>query len=282
MRMSKKPVSLAILLPCVLISVGVFLLPSTENHKTKGAEAARPLAQPKPEASPTLARVKQSDNRKQIEKIIREYLLKNPEVLVEAMQVLEAKRSAERAAAVRHSIQENRKRIHENPEDPVGGNPLGDVTIVEFFDYRCGFCKRVAPTVEEALAKDKGIRIVYKEFPILGTNSVLAAKAALASRVQGKYVAFHEALMAAKISYDEKSIMEVAAGLGLDTARLSKDMQSPQIQATIDRNRALARSLNIRGTPAFIVGEQLFPGALTPRQLARMIQKARSNGIERR
>ena len=280
MRMSKKPIFFSILLLCALISVGVFPLPSTDSHKNKGVEAARALAQPKPEASP--ARARQNGNRKQIEKIIREYLLKNPEVIVEAMQALEAKQNADRAAAVRHSIWENRKRIHENPEDPVGGNPLGDVTIVEFFDYRCGFCKRVAPTVEETLAKDKGIRIVYKEFPIRGPNSVLAAKAALASRAQGKYVAFHEALMAARISYDEKSIMEVAAGLGLDTARLRKDMQSPQIQATIDRNRALARSLNIRGTPAFIVGEQLFPGALTPRQLARMIQKARSNGIERR
>lgn len=278
--MSNKTLSARALLLAAAIFTSAFAPPSADGRKSESAGIPSSLHAPKPKAAPV--RIAQGADRKRIEKIVREYLIRNPEVLVEAMQALEAKREAEREAAAQSSIRKNRRRIYADSEDPVGGNPEGDVTIVEFFDYRCGFCKRAAPAVEEALAKDKGIRVVYKEFPILGPNSVLAARAALASRAQGRYLAFHRALMAARISYDEKSVMKLAASLGLDTARLKQDMQSPQIQALIERNRALARSLGIRGTPAFIVGERLFPGALTPRQLARMIEQARGERAERR
>lgn len=278
--MSKKTLSARVLLLAAAIFTGAFAPPSADGRKSESAGTPASLHAPKPKAAPV--RIAQGVDRKRIEKIVREYLIENPEVLVEAMQALEARREAEREAAAQSSIRKNRRRIYADSEDPVGGNPEGDVTIVEFFDYRCGFCKRAAPAVEEALAKDKGIRIVYKEFPILGPNSVLAARAALASRAQGRYLAFHRALMAARISYDEKSVLKLAASLGLDTARLKQDMRSPRIQAIIERNRALARSLGIRGTPAFIVGERIFPGALTPRQLARMIEQARGERAERR
>ena len=273
--MSKKAGFLTILLVGVITFSGVFLLPSANSQKEKKPAVALVSKEAKPKAvhAPTL--VAQNFDKKQIEKIIREYLIANPEVLEEAIQALQAKRQARRQAAALASIRNNRKQIYEDPEDPVGGNPKGDVTIVEFFDYRCGFCKRVAPVVEETLAKDPKIRIVYKEFPVLGPNSVLAARAALASRAQGKYLAFHKALMYAKISYDEASIMKIAASLGIDTARLKKDMRAPGIQAQLAKNHALARSLGIRGTPAFVVGKQIFPGALTSAQLAGMIQQAR-------
>ena len=274
--MSKKAGFLTILLVGVIIFSGVFLLPPANSHKEKNPAVALASIEAKPKAVPTPTLVAQNLDKKRIEKIIREYLINNPEVLEEAIQALQAKRQARRQAAALASIRNNRKQIYEDPEDPVGGNPKGDVTIVEFFDYRCGFCKRVAPVVEKALAKDKKIRIVYKEFPVLGPNSVLAARAALASRAQGKYLAFHKALMYAKISYDEASIMKIAANVGIDTARLKKDMQAPDIQAQLAKNRALARSLSIRGTPAFVIGNQLFPGALNPAQLARMIQQARN------
>lgn len=273
--MSKKTGLIIILLACVVLFSGVFLLPSANSQKDKNHAVTLTPPDAKPKAAPAPTLVAQSLDKKRIEKIIREYLINNPEVLEEAIRALQAKREAMRLAAARTSIQKNRKQIYSDPEDPVGGNPNGDVTIVEFFDYRCGYCKRVAPVVEAALAKDKKIRLVYKEFPVLGPNSVLAARAALASRAQGKYLVFHKALMKAKISYDEASIMKIAASVGIDTARLKKDMQAPGIQAQVAKNHALARSLGIRGTPAFVIGEQMFPGALTSAQLARMIQQAR-------
>ena len=273
--MSKKAGFFTILFVGVIIFSGVFLLPSANSQKEKNPAAALASKLAKPKAAPAPMLMAQDLDKKRIERIIREYLINNPEVLEEAIRALQAKREARRQTAARASIRKNRKQIYSDPEDPVGGNPNGDVTIVEFFDYRCGYCKRVAPVVEKALAKDKKIRLVYKEFPVLGPNSVLAARAALASRAQGKYLVFHKALMKAKISYDEASIMKIAALVGIDTARLKKDMQAPVIQAQIAKNHALARSLNIRGTPAFVIGDQLFPGALNPAQLARMIQQAR-------
>ena len=275
--MPKKTGFTAISLSGAMILTGVFLLPSLgipQNHNPAFALASETS---KPNPFPAHSLVAQNIDKTQIEKIIREYLIENPEVIEEAIQALQAKRQAQRQTMAQASIRKNRKQIYEDPGDPVGGNPNGDVTIVEFFDYRCGYCKRVAPVVEEALAKDKKIRIVYKEFPVLGPNSVLAAQAALASRAQGKYIAFHKALIKAKISYDEESIMKIATAVGIDTARLKKDMRAPRIQTQIAKNRTLARSLNIRGTPAFIVGKQIFPGALTPAQLAHMIQAARKN-----
>ncbi len=256
---------------------GFFLLPSANSQKEELSAIALASKEAKPKGAPAPMLVAQNFDKKQIEKIIREYLISNPEVLEEAIRALQAKRQARRQAAAQTFIQKHRKQIFEDPGDPVGGNPKGDVTIVEFFDYRCGFCKRVAPVVEEALAKDKKIRIVYKEFPVLGPNSVLAAQAALASRAQGKYIVFHKALIKAKISYDEESIMKIATAVGIDTTRLKKDMRAPRIQTQIAKNRTLARSLSIRGTPAFIVGKQIFPGALTSAQLAHMIQAARKN-----
>ena len=275
--MLKKTGFTAILLSGAMILTGVFLLPSLgipQNHNPAIALASETS---KPNPSPAHTLVAQNLDKTRIEKIIREYLINNPEVLEEAIRALQAKREANRQAAAQTFIQKHRKQIYEDPGDPVGGNPNGDVTIVEFFDYRCGYCKRVAPVVEEALAKDKKIRIVYKEFPVLGPNSVLAAQAALASRAQGKYIAFHKALIKARISYDEESIMKIATAVGIDTARLKKDMRAPRIQTQIAKNRTLARSLSIRGTPAFIVGKQIFPGALTSAQLAHMIQAARKN-----
>ncbi|MCY4382835.1 MAG: DsbA family protein [Nitrospinae bacterium] len=273
--MSKKTSFTALVLAGGILFSVVFLLSSANSQKEKLSAIALASNEAKPKAAPAPTLVAQSIEKKQIEKIIREYLIENPEVLEEALQALQVKRQARRLAAAQTSIRKYRKQIYEDPADTVGGNPKGDVTIVEFFDYRCGFCKRVAPVVDDALAKDKKIRFVYKEFPVLGPNSVLAARAALASRAQGKYIVFHKALMKAKISYDEASIMKIATAVGIDTARLKKDMQAPGIQAQIAKTRALARSLGIRGTPAFVVGEQLFPGALSSAQLARMIQMAR-------
>lgn len=211
-----------------------------------------------------------------VERIVRQYLLKNPEVIAEAIASLEQKREAAQTAAAHQALGQNQGPLYNDAEAPVGGNPQGDVTIVEFFDYRCGYCRKVHPAVENVLKKDAKVRIIYKEFPILGPPSVLAARAALASRAQGKYVAFHNALMSGGGSFSEAEILETAASVGLDSERLKKDMAAPEIEAILQKNFALAQALAIRGTPAFVVGKKLIPGAMEEADLAGLIQEARA------
>jgi len=163
-----------------------------------------------------------------------------------------------------------------DPASPVTGNPDGDVTLVEFFDYNCPYCRQVAPVVAEAEATDPQLRIVYKEFPILGPGSVFAAKAALAAHQQGLYFAFHEALMQAGGRADEESVLAVARDVGLDVERLRSDMKDPEIQAAIDRNLALAEALRITGTPGFVVGRRILRGATELETLQSLIREART------
>ena len=211
-----------------------------------------------------------------IERIIRDYLLRNPEVIREALQALENKQRAAEAERVKGVIAQRREEILRDPDSPVGGNPDGDATVVEFFDYRCGYCRAVAPTLATVAGEDPKLRIVYKEFPILGPPSLLAARAALASRGQGKYLAFHRALMGAEGDFTEARLLEVAASVGLDPTRLRKDMQDPKILATIQRNYALARSLGINATPSFVIGNEFVVGELNVLALKLRIAQARS------
>jgi protein-disulfide isomerase len=157
----------------------------------------------------------------------------------------------------------------------VAGNPKGDVTVVEFFDYRCGYCKRVTPVLKELMAGDPNLRVVFKELPILSPESNLAAKAALAAEAQGKYLPFHEALMASDSSLSMPDILQLATALKLDTAKLQADMNKPEIQAAIQKNHALAQAVGITGTPAFIIGPELVPGAIELPALKELIAKAR-------
>ena len=147
--------------------------------------------------------------------------------------------------------------------------------MVEFFDYNCPYCRKVAGPVRETTAADSGLRVVYKEFPILGPNSVVTAKAALAADRQGRYVAFHDALMQEKGVADEASALRIAAEIGLDTARLKTDMADPALQSAIDRNLKLAGALRIEGTPAFVIGEQILRGASDAATLQELVAKAR-------
>ena len=197
-----------------------------------------------------------------IRQIIREYLIEHPEVLIEAQQALQAKRAAQEAEQARHAIQLYRDEIFDDPDAPVAGNPDGAITLVEFFDYRCGYCRRVKPTVETLLAENDDLRLVFKEFPILGPESTTAARAALAARSQGNYEAFHWALMETEGSFDRDHILSVARSVGLDDERLARDMEDPALDSLLKRNAALANALGIGGTPAFIIGDRLIGGAL--------------------
>jgi protein-disulfide isomerase len=209
------------------------------------------------------------------EQRVRDYLLKNPEVIMEALQILQERQRSAEAENMKRTIAERSEEILNDPAAPVGGNPAGDVTLVEFFDYNCPYCRRVAPTVVELEEADPDLRLVYKEFPILGPGSQFAARAALASRRQGKYVPFHNALMQATEQVSEETVMEAAREVGLDTEQLRADMQDPAIQEAIARNLQLADALGITGTPSFIIGQEVVPGAVDLRTLQSLIAHTR-------
>jgi protein-disulfide isomerase len=211
----------------------------------------------------------------QIEKIVRDYLLREPEVVYDALQELQRRQAEATAARQRVAIAENQGELMNDRASPVGGNPDGDVTLVEFFDYRCAYCRRVVSSMRALLDEDRGLRVVFKELPVLGPDSERAAQAALASRNQDGYVPFHFALMAA----DDLSLAGIRAAaktVGLDPDRLEADMAAPEVTATIKSNYALANELGIEGTPAFVIGDQLIPGAVDKARLEQLIDEARS------
>jgi protein-disulfide isomerase len=208
-------------------------------------------------------------------KAIREYLIANPEVLVEAMQELERKQDSQHDSAAQKAISENQAQLVSDPESPIAGNPNGDVTIVEFSDYQCPYCKRAHSAVKSVLAADSKVRLVFKDLPILGEPSRIAALAALASRTQHKHLVLHNALMEYSGKLDRDKIMEIARSVGVDTAQLQKDMDDPKLKEIIDRNMALASQLGVRGTPAFVIGKQFVPGAVDADTLKQLIADAR-------
>jgi len=210
-----------------------------------------------------------------IERIVHDYLLRNPQVILDAVEQLEKKHDDEAQAAAKTALTEHRDEVLHDPTSPVAGNPSGDVTIVEFFDYRCPYCKQVEPSLAQLRKEDHQLRFVYKEFPILGPDSVIASHAALAARKQNKYQPLHDALMAARGHLDEATILKIAADAGLDVQRLKADMKSPDIDEIISRNMDLAHVLNITGTPGFLVGDQLVPGAVDLDDLKKLVAEAR-------
>ncbi|MER9020693.1 DsbA family protein [Mesorhizobium sp. M0898] len=213
----------------------------------------------------------------QFDQRIHDYILAHPEVVMEALQSLDARQREAAAKEAKAALAAKADEIFRDPASPVGGNAEGDVPMVEFFDYNCPYCRQVAPIMAQAMADDPHLKVVYKEFPILSTDSVFAAKAALAAKRQGKYLAFHKALYAVKTRVTETVVLKVAADVGLDVAKLKTDMQRPDIQASIDRNTQLAQALKISGTPSFVVGEQIFPGATDLATMKKLIQQARSS-----
>jgi len=205
---------------------------------------------------------------------IEQYIRSHPEVIEQSLQALETKREVEQKERQKTALATKQQELLHDPSSPVSGNPNGEITLVEFYDYRCGFCKRAAGAVTELQKEDPRVRVVYKDFPILGEPSELAAKAALASVAQGKHQVFHEALLASHADMTKEEILKIAGEVGLDAKRLETDMPNPEWQAVIDKNRALARELGITGTPGFIVGTELVPGALDLKGLKELIARA--------
>ena len=212
-----------------------------------------------------------------IEEIVRDLVRRQPEIVLEALRDLERQQRSSDSRRTMELLDTNDPELFEDPGSPVGGNPDGDVTIVEFFDYKCPYCKRVAPSIRQLLADDPNIRFVYKEWPILGPDSLLAARGALAAWKQGKYEEFHNVIMGVRGPISEGTLMQAAGELGLDVERLADDMYSDEIAGTIKRNMDLAARLGIRGTPAFVVGDTLVPGAVALADLRELVQAVRKS-----
>lgn len=216
-------------------------------------------------------------DRAAMEEVIRDYILKHPEVILESIRQMRAREEKEAHERSKEALGSHMQALTDNPDDPTGGNPKGDVTIVQFFDYHCGFCKRVLPVLEEVMKTDPNVRVVYKEFPILGEQSVTAAKAALAAWAidKTKYAALHHALMNSRGDLTEDKVIRLAKESGYDPAAVRKGMAAPQIEKILNRNYELATALNINGTPAFVIGNHLVPGAIDLDNFRKLIAQAR-------
>ena len=192
-------------------------------------------------------------DEKRITDVVHDYLTKNPEILVEMTTELDKRQQAEQAAAQEKVISENAEAIFRSPLAYSAGNPDGDVTVVEFFDYNCGFCKRALPDVVKLIENDGKVRIVFKELPIFGEESEGAAKAA----GESKYIVCN----AEPGKADKAKALKIAQELGLDVPQLEKDMESPDLQKALDEAKELAEKLGLQGTPLFLIGDRMIPGA---------------------
>lgn len=212
-----------------------------------------------------------------VEAILKSLLKQHPEVITQALEEMAAREKLAEGEKEKTALKALQAEMMKGLNAPVLGNPKGDVTIVEFFDYNCPYCRQVAANLMQTVQRDGKIRLILLEFPILGAPSVVAAKAALAADIQGKYAEMHAALMAAETRHDEASIMGVATRLGLDTKKLKADMETKPILERLAIAFRHAEGLGLQGTPAFIVGDALYPGALPPAKLTELIAAARKS-----
>lgn len=217
--------------------------------------------------------------RGEIETIIKSYLLAHPEVLEEAMAELNKRQAAAEAEKHEASVAQNSDTIFNSPRGVVLGNRDGDVTFVEFFDYNCGYCKRAMADMLDLMKTDPKLKVVLKEFPVLSEGSVEAAKVAVAVRMQDpsgkKYLDFHQRLLGGRGPADKARAMAAAKEAGLDTARIEKDLASPEVRATIEENFKLAESMGMNGTPSYVIGKQVVIGAVGLDSLKEKIGLAR-------
>ena len=216
-------------------------------------------------------------DKDEVETLVRDYLRDHPEAVVEAIRQFQTNEEAVRRDRTEAALVTLRPQVERDPASPVGGNPNGDVTVVEFFDYNCSFCKRAFPTVMQLLKDDGDIRYVFKEYPILTPQSVVAARAALAAWTmdKGAYVPFHSALMSARGELTEQKIFNFASESGLDVEALRRRMAGNDIEDALASNFKLAEELGINGTPAFVIGRNLVPGAADAETLRQLVLATR-------
>ena len=210
--------------------------------------------------------------RAEIVAVVRDALKKDPSILRDAVVALQADETERSQAASRAAIAQSQL---VTPADPSVGDANGDITIVEFFDTRCPYCRKLDPVMDSFLAKDRKVRLVYKDLPILGPGSVMGTKALLAAQKQNAYARMRDAVMKLPRDTTLPQIEATARGLGLDWPQMQKDMADPAIQARIDANLKLAQALGIQGTPALVIGNDLIPGAIDLQELQKAVADAR-------
>jgi len=215
--------------------------------------------------------------RAEIENIVKAYLVdKHPEVMAQGLQNLQKREREDAEAKSKEAVNSAKDRIYNDPNSPVAGNPKGDVTVVEFYDFQCGYCKMSEEGVERLLKEDKNVKFVYKDFPILGPASTEASKAAVASIKQGKFQAFHDAMMNKKDHLTSEMMFQTAKDVGIDVEKLKKDMESDSVKDILNSNLKLGQDIGIRGTPMFIVGDNVFPFAMEYDKLKQTVADARA------
>lgn len=202
-----------------------------------------------------------AEQKKALGDIIKDYLIKNPEIMFEVQNALDEKSQKEQDAKVKAYMASNAKAIYRSPDSSVAGDPNGDVTVVEFFDFNCGYCRRGLPQVQKLIHDDAKVRFVFKELPILAKGSEEAARVALAAKRQGKYWEFHQAMLGFKGQANEATALKIAESLGLDMDKIKTDMASDAVKKELQDDLALAKQLGVNGTPHFLVGEKSIPGA---------------------
>ena len=237
------------------------------------AQQAQPPAAPAPQPPPPAARPLSPADKAQFEALIRDYLLRNPSVIRDAIVALQEQERAAAAERATKAARASRAELFDAPGAQYMGSDKPDMSLAIFFDYRCGYCKQVAPSLRKLVESDPKIRIVLLELPVLGPDSQFAAKAALAARPHGKYVAFHKALLASS-NLKEETVRQIAREQGLPDSLFSQ-LDSPAIAQTLQKTAALAERLEITGTPGFVVGETILPGAVSYEVLTQVIQQER-------
>ncbi len=218
--------------------------------------------------------------RGEIETIIREYLLSHPELLQDVMNELEKRQTAAEAEKHRNAVKEHAEAIFNSPRQVTLGNPQGDVAVVEFFDYNCGYCKRAMTDMMDLIKADPKLKFVLKEFPVLGEGSVQAAQVAAAVRMQDKtggkkYLEFHQKMLNSRGQIDKARAMAVAKEVGLDVARIEKDIAGDEVRAQLEESMKLAEALGLNGTPSYVVGADVVVGAVGLKTLKERVNNAR-------
>jgi protein-disulfide isomerase len=266
-----------LLLPAALLVWATLAIGHRDPARIPVASAETPAAAP---ASPLAAM--SPERRQEIEAVIKEYLTNNPEILLEMQNALEAKMDkiqAERTASV---IKNSATEIFHPSFSGVVGNPKGDVPVLEFFDYNCGYCKRALGDVAKLVDKEKQVRFILKELPILSKGSEEASRVALAVKMQGKYWEFYRIMLESQGQANEASALRVAEKVGVDMARLKKDMASAEVKKEIEDTRALAQKLGIQGTPHFMIGDRVIPGAPENllERMSKLVAEVRQEGCK--
>ena len=215
----------------------------------------------------------------EIEKIVRDYLVSHPEVLQEAMAELEKRQAAGEAEKHQAAVKEHAQALFSSPRQVVIGNPKGDVTFVEFFDYNCGYCKRAMADMLTLMKQDPKLKVVLKEFPVLGPGSVEAAQVAVAVRMQDKtgqkYLQFHERLMGGRGQANKAAALAAAKDVGMNMAQLEKDMAAPEVKETLQESFKLAEALGMNGTPSYVIGDSVVVGAVGLEALREKVNTSR-------